>query len=164
MIKQCPSNKNSHYEHPPAGRRRRQGVFEVSFQNTQTTTVARRAILFCISPYFLQGCYPANEDNVRNLLRSIFESMSDQESDQCTSVNKGPRPYRGGFKACIHWNVMWKHWFCRQMVLKVELWSLSPPCFTINNLACPLRQTWKRDLGLCQGMMFLPPFIICYSI
>lgn len=78
--------------------------------------------------------------------------MYDQERDQYTSVNKGSRPYQRGFTACIHSDMMWKQWFSPQMAPKEELWSLSPPCFTINNIACPLRtnmekrfRTWPQD-------------------
>lgn len=78
-------------------------MVEVSFHNTKRK---RQSILFHIGLFFPQGCCPGNEDSVKNVLRSIFASMSDQESDQYTSVNKGPRPYRGGFTACIHWDMM----------------------------------------------------------
>lgn len=62
-------------------------MFEVSFHNTERN---RQAMLFSISSFFSpQCCCPANEDNVRNVLRSIFASMSDQRVTSIQVLTKG---------------------------------------------------------------------------
>lgn len=70
--------------------------------------------------YLFQGCCSSSSRNVRNLKRSIFASMSDQQEDPYTSVNKGPRPYQCWFTACIHWVMMLKQWLSPQLLPKLE--------------------------------------------
>lgn len=74
--------------------------------HSTTQTELDRQSSFCIAPYFFKVAVLAMGTMSKNLLRSIFVSMSDQEEDQYTSVNKGPRPYQRGFTACIHWDMM----------------------------------------------------------
>lgn len=55
--------------------------------------------------------------------------MSDQEKDQYTSVNKGPRPLQRGFTACIHSDMMRKQWFSLQMGAQRRALILVPALF-----------------------------------
>lgn len=87
--------------------------------------------------------------------------MSDQENDQYTSVNKGPRPHQCGFTACIHSDMMWKQWFSLYMVPKEELWSLSPSCFTKNNIACPLRTNMENRFSPWPWDDVFFPLVLC---
>lgn len=139
MIKQCPSTARVH---------RGRGCVCVSIKERERNFTKDRAIvheiLIYINCIFFQGCCSSCRSNDINWKRSIFVSMSDQEEDPYTSVNKPPRPYQRWLTACIHWVMMLKQWFRPQLVPKLELWSLSRSCFTANNIACPLRMDMEK--------------------
>lgn len=122
MIKQCPSNMNSQNTQ----RKRGVGMCVCGYVCVAGDFIRDRAtvqkFLIYIN-YLFQGCCSSSSRNVRNLKRSIFASMSDQQEDPYTSVNKGPKPYQCWFTACIHWVMMLKQWFSPQLVPKLELRS-----------------------------------------
>lgn len=78
----------------------------LSFYSTEDNPTLDSQSSSALPPFFSKVGVLAPGAMSTNLSRSIFVSMSDQEEDQYTSVNKGPRPYQRWFTACIHLEMM----------------------------------------------------------
>lgn len=155
MINQCPSNKNSQHKHSQALRKKK-GVEGWwwgggSFHNRDG---ARQAILFCITSYFCKVAVLA--------IGAMSKIWSDQYLWVClikrrTNVQvltKGPG----------HTSVGLQLVYTVKTVVQSSDGAQSGALILVSQqitLLVHSERTWKRDLGLGHGMMFIFFPLLC---